>query len=105
MSVYNDLYLVADTEAEMIAAIPFARGMDGNGSWLTNGPGFSCCALGPICTSPAVLGPDMTVITPAVMDERFHVNLSLFGLGNDLLATIPPAVIVSPNNPRVVWAR
>lgn len=33
--------------------------------------------IGPIVITPAVLAPDGTVITPAVVDEAWHVNVRL----------------------------
>ncbi len=106
MSIFTDLCLVADTEADMIAALPFARDADENGNamWQRSGNGWALDPIGPLCTTPAVIGADMIVVTPAVIDERFHANLRLYGLGLDLQAGIPAAVIVAPVNPRRVWA-
>lgn len=36
--------------------------------------------IGPIVTTPAVIGEDGEIVTPAVMDDRHHVNVRVVNL-------------------------
>ena len=36
--------------------------------------------IGPIVQTPAVIGPDGEIVTPAVMDDRHHVNVRIVHL-------------------------
>jgi hypothetical protein len=101
-----DLCLCAETEADMIAALPFLRGTDQDGQpcWLTAGAGHSLDLIGPLETAPAVIGiidglPE--VRTPAVVDARYHVNLRCLP---EMAARIPPEIVVAPAAPRRVFA-
>jgi hypothetical protein len=38
--------------------------------------------IGPVVVTPAVVGPDGTIITPAVMDNRYHVNVRLIQIAS-----------------------
>ena len=40
--------------------------------------GVQIAELGPITQVPAVLGPDFTVITPAVVDTAYHVDVRFY---------------------------
>jgi len=80
--------------------------------------------IGPVVITPAVVGPDRTILTPAVMDDRHHVNLRLsqpfstyedadgdivevghnpaiLAEGGDGVDWVDPATV---NNPRRIWA-
>jgi hypothetical protein len=65
--------------------------------------------IGPVVVTPAVIGPDGTIITPAVMDNRYHVNVRLVSghdpavlvQGGPGVEWIDPATV---NNPRRIWA-
>ncbi len=64
--------------------------------------------IGPVVTTPAVLGPNGTVITLAVLDERHHVNVRIAEQDPVVLAAggvgvewIDPTTV---NNPRRIWA-
>lgn len=43
--------------------------------------------IGPIITTPATIGPDGEIVTPAVVDDHWHVNLRIIS------PDIDPAVI------------
>lgn len=80
--------------------------------------------IGPIVTTPAVMGEDGEIITPAVMDDRWHVNARLTEIaqhsddlsGNAIVMGHDPAILaaggpgvewVDPatvDNPRRIWA-
>jgi hypothetical protein len=77
--------------------------------------------IGPIVTTPAVISEDGTILTPAVMDNRHHVNVRVIHLptitdedGNvsiismaDLAAGTADVEWVDPatvDNPRRIWA-
>jgi hypothetical protein len=81
--------------------------------------------IGPVVVTPAVVGPDGEIITPAVMDNRYHVNVRLTQIAGPRPDPLPedyvpqghdPAVLaqggpgvewidpVTVNNPRRIWA-
>jgi len=86
-----DIYLRADTEADMIAALPWARGEAG---WITGGDGWALDVIGPVVTSPGEYDEDGTEIVAPVVDGRFHANLRLAAPG--AVPDVPDDVIVSP---------
>ena len=77
--------------------------------------------IGPIVQIPAVIGPDGEIVTPAVMDDRHHVNVRVIHLptvtdedgnvsvlsmadlaaGNADVEWVDPATV---DNPRRIWA-
>jgi hypothetical protein len=77
--------------------------------------------IGPIVTTPAVISEDGTILTPAVMDNRHHVNVRVTHLptvtdedsnvtvlsmadlaaGNANVEWVDPATV---DNPRRIWA-
>ncbi|WP_396190323.1 hypothetical protein, partial [Flavobacterium sp.] len=77
--------------------------------------------IGPIVTTPAVIGEDGEIVTPAVMDDRHHVNVRIVHLpytvapdetvvtrtmadlaaGNTQVEWIDPATV---DNPRRIFA-
>ncbi|MDG4721582.1 hypothetical protein [Thalassospira aquimaris] len=93
------IYLRSETEAAMIAGLPaYMRSTDeqGNPIWAVAGqiPRFDLCIIGPIVTTPAVIDPETgEEITPAVIDDRFHVNLMV---DDEALTDIPESLIVDP---------
>jgi hypothetical protein len=97
------LYLRTDTEAEMIEALPWARGTDrdGNGVWITSSHDYALDVIGPLCLTPATYDADYKPLTPPVMDGRFHVNLRYRG---PLGAKIPSSIrIPAPETPKRGW--
>jgi hypothetical protein len=66
--------------------------------------------IGPIVTEPAVYDEDGDLVTPAVIDESWHVNVRLIGESFDIPALaagdedtewIDPALVTVPNR---IWA-
>jgi hypothetical protein len=77
--------------------------------------------IGPIVVTPAVISQDGTILTPAVMDDRHHVNVRVTHLptvtdedgnvtalsmadlaaGNADVEWVDPATV---DNPRRIWA-
>jgi hypothetical protein len=95
-----DFYLCAADEATMRAALPdFVRE---DGTWITSGHRWALDPIGPIVTTPAVIGTDGNVTAPAVIDERYHANIRL--IDETLASAIPADLQVVPTNPRRVWA-
>ena len=55
--------------------------------------------IGPIVTTPAVISEDGTILTPAVMDDRHHVNVRVIHLptSQTKMAPSPPSAwLTSP---------
>lgn len=101
-----DLYLRAADEAELIAALPFARGEDeeGNPLWLAAGDGWALDLIGPLVIDAGSYGEDGEEIEPPVIDGRYHANLRTTSA--ELAASVPEGVIVTPEpgTPVRVWA-
>lgn len=106
---FTDVYLRADTEADLKAALPWAlwgeeapEGVQA-GDW-KQGERFryALSLIGPVVTTSAVMSEDgETVVTPAVIDTGFHANLRLIdGYSPD----IPAEVVVTPSSPSRVFA-
>ena len=108
--MYTDVYLRADTEADLKAALPWAvhqadvpDGPDA-GDWKRGEPGlYALDPIGPVVTTGAVMDPEdpEVVITPTVVDTGYHANLRLIGAFSP---DIPEAVIIVPTAPRRVFA-
>ncbi|KAA0576669.1 hypothetical protein [Azospirillum sp. Sh1] len=93
------LRLRADTEAALIDALPMLRGVDADDApcWLTAGPVCDLDVIGALALTAPVVDPDTgEVVTPAVVDERFHVNMRGPRIGADPAAW---AAIVSAAEP------
>jgi hypothetical protein len=77
--------------------------------------------IGPIVTTPAVISKDGTILTPAVMDDRHHVNVRVIHLptvtdedGNVSVISMADLAAGTANvewvdhttvdNPRRIWA-
>ena len=106
---YTDLFLRADTEADLKAALPWALYGDDapegfeEGDWRESVRfQYALDLIGPITVTDAVMDEDgETVLTPAVVDDGFHANLRLIdGFAPD----VPAEFIVHPTNPRRVFA-
>lgn len=67
---------------------------------LQDAPGVSISHIGPVVTTPAVLDALGDVITPAVMDDRHHVNVRLNGAA---MAAVEVDADGNPVGPK--WAR
>lgn len=93
-----DLYLRGDTEYDLISALPFLRDDEG---WKANDPRFAIDVTGPVITTAAIIDDDGNETTPAVFDNRFHINVRCEPLIAD---QIPEYVCVTPSNPRRLWA-
>lgn len=102
--MFTDIYLRADTEAELKAALPWA--VD-DGDWVLASPDHALDLIGPVMTADAVMGePDPetgepVIETPPVFDTGFHANLRCIG---GFAPEIPAELIVRPKHPRRVWA-
>ncbi|MEN0652367.1 MULTISPECIES: hypothetical protein [Hyphobacterium] len=114
----TDYCLRAETEAALKGALPFAVLAEDEtsegvvirpaGSWIAHKPGlYALDLIGPLIVEDATFGePDpetgeAEMLTPPVVDEGFHANLRTIG---DFAPEIDPALIVTPSNPRRVWA-
>lgn len=97
-----DLMLRFDTEAAAAAALPMLRM---GGQWMTASHHHGLCLIGRVTATPAVLDASGTVVTPAVMDERWHANLRLLDHPDEasIVAACQPYT-VNPPHPAVVWA-
>lgn len=98
-----DLMLRADDEATLAAALPMLR--DG-GVWVTASHHHALDLIGPVEIAPATLDEAGGIVTPATLDERFHLNLRLRDDCPDceaIQATAAPFV-VTPGDPARVWA-
>jgi len=76
-----DALLRADTEADWLTGAVFYGLLVDNGEGdLVNAPGVDISIIGPVVLTPGVYGLNGVVITPPVMDNRFHVNLRIHGI-------------------------
>lgn len=93
----QDLFLRANSEADMKAAVPFLLDIDGN--WHHDTLQFSVSVVGSI---PPELDEEGEVVKPG--DDGFHVNVRLVDL--DLLTLVPNEVSLTPipGTPVRVWA-
>ena len=102
-----DLYLRADTEADLIAALPWARidDEDTGPRWLDGGDGWALSIVGPVVTAPGAYDEDGAEIEPPTIDGRFHANLRVASA--ELAESVPAEIIVSPApaTPARVWAQ
>lgn len=92
-----ELYLRADTETALAEAAPVLRDDSG---WRTDDHRFAIDVIGPVVITPAVIGLDGVEMTPAVLDNRFHINVRCEPLVAD---QVPEAVRVFPATPRRNW--
>jgi len=92
-----DIYLHAETEAEMHAALAFMRDDDG---WIDS-PMYSIDVIGPVVLTTSVIDADGNEVTPAVIDDRFHVNLRC---EPSIADQIPNDIKHTPDAPMRVWA-
>lgn len=98
-----DIYLRAETEADIIAALPFARDVDGDGDgfWIDATRDFALCIIGPVTVTPGVYDDDGAEITPPVIDARFHANMRCT---EAFAAKVPSAIRIDVDTPAIVWA-
>lgn len=98
-----DLHLRTGNGGAMANACPFLRGEDdeGNRIWLTSGEGFVLDIIDILELEPAEFDDEGEEITPAIIAEGFHANLRCTPEVADL---VPDTVIVTPSNPRRVFA-
>lgn len=90
------LYLRADTEAAMIAALQgLIPGFEG-GSFYNHSLALDWGI--PVVAVPAVI-EDGEVVTPAEMDPRCHVNLRVMDDRD-----VPESLLVHPETPQRAWA-
>lgn len=82
---------------------------DGAPCWLTAGPVCDLATIGPLALTPAVVDPETgEVLTPAVIDERYHLNVYparlRLGAGPDawaaIVAAADPFILSDIANPR-----
>lgn len=63
--------------------------------------------IGPIVQTPAVIGPDGEIITPAVMDDRHHVNVRIVHLPQSVneegTVTVTTMADLAQGNADVEW--
>ena len=75
-----DTLLRADTEADWIAGAYYydllSADEDGN---VTAAPGVDIDYIGAVVLTPAVLDDEGNEVTPAVVDNRLHINLRISG--------------------------
>lgn len=97
----TDLMLRFDTEEQAISALPMLRSED---AWITASHCHALDPIGPVVTTPAVLDDAGEVVTPAVMDTRFHANLRLLPGADPAIAAAATPFAVTPADPARVWA-
>ncbi len=103
------LRLRADTEAALIDALPMLRGEDVDGApcWLTAGPVCDVDPIGALALTAPATDPDSgEVVTPAVVDDRFHANVRGPRIGADpaeweaIVSAAEPFTLSDIANPR-----
>lgn len=94
-----DLMLRFADETEAAQALAAYRQED---QWITASHGHALDVIGPVVIVPPVIDPATgEIITPPVMDNRFHVNLRL--MDGPAPAGLD-AYTVYPTDPARVWA-
>jgi hypothetical protein len=58
--------------------------------------------IGPVVVTPAVIGPDGEIITPAVMDDRYHVNVRLTQIAGPRPDPLPEDYVPQGHDPAVL---
>jgi len=58
--------------------------------------------IGPVVVTQAVLGPDGEIITPAVMDNRYHVNVRLTQIAGPRPDPLPEDYVPQGHDPAVL---
>jgi len=58
--------------------------------------------IGPAVVTPAVVGPDGEIITPAVMDDRYHVNVRLTQIAGPRPDPLPEDYVPQGHDPAVL---
>jgi hypothetical protein len=117
----NDLMYRADTKAAWDAYASDTGLTDDDGRPL----GCYIDEIGSIVVTPAVIGPDGEIVTPAVMDDRHHVNVRVTQVSGPLPDPVPEGYVqqghdlavlaqggegvewvdpASVDNPRRIWA-
>ncbi len=94
-----DLFLRADSESALAAALPFLRDSEG---WISAGHEHALDVIGPVVVTPAAVDGEGNVAADAVLDGRCHANLRC----SQMIADQVPAevVIAAPATPARVWA-
>jgi len=93
-----DMYLRAESEEELKSVCPFLVGEDGD--WLIAGEGFAFDPIGPVVLVPGIYDDEGGVITPPVVDARYHANLRCTP---EIAAQVPEHIKVYPDTPARVW--
>lgn len=58
--------------------------------------------IGPVVVTPAVVNPDGDIITPAVMDDRYHVNVRLTQIAGPRPDPLPEDYVPQGHDPAVL---
>lgn len=112
MTALTVIRLRADTEQDLIDVLPMLRwssSVEGEppSGWITDDHGLTFVALGPLTITPAVMAEDgETVVTPAVVDHRFHADMQIRPAHphySAIAAAVEPFV-VTPAHPRHEFA-
>jgi hypothetical protein len=85
----SDLMYRADTKAAWDAYASDMALTDDEGRPL----GCYIDEIGPIVVTPAVIGPDGEIVTPAVMDDRWHVNVRVTQVSGPLPDPVPEGYV------------
>ena len=94
----NTIYLRFDDEAQAKAVL--SEFVNAEGAWFTASHDHALDPIGPLVLTHPVVDPETgEVVEPAVVDDRYHVNLRV-----KLEWPIPAEHVVVPENPRRVWA-
>lgn len=93
-----DLYLRAESEAALIAALPMFRE---DGHWITASHAHALDVIGTFYT-PVELDADGKIVGGGEALPGYHANLRLIDEG--LADQIPAEIIVTPETPMRVWA-
>lgn len=94
-----DLFLRADSEEALKAALPWATDIDGN--WIQFSERYALDLIDHHTTSPAVLDENDDIVEAAVYDTRYHANLRI--LDSSLLLQVPDEIRIIVQTPSRVW--
>lgn len=94
-----DIYLMAETEAELKSALPWL--VDEDGAWIIASHQWALLPDVLIVTEQAKFDAAGNLTVLAKIDPRYHANLRL--IDPSLLWRVPSEFRVFPSNPQYQW--
>ena len=95
-----------DKATAQAALLSFCHDDNAACQWVTTSHRWALDPIGPLVVTLPVVDPaTLAVVTPAVIDASYHVNIRLLAADDALVAEIEATgAVLTPTNPRRVWA-